>query len=357
MTSKSILVTGKDIDPSYNRTLVILNGLKKLGYSIEIFNFHEFNAANAAEIKRLSEGCYFTYIPSFGHKAVKFVKKNASCDVVFDPLISKYMTNVKDYNLYGSISYEAVRCKYRDQKSISKADFVIFDTKVHRDYFLKKYKIQKDKTGIVYVGSNNTDFTPRVPKTTAIQEKFRVGFVGNFIPLQGVLEILKTANLLKSNSDIEFILIGEGFEFEKALNYAKENELKNVDFRGNIEYSELDTSINTFDVCLGIFGNTLKSQVVIPNKIFNYASCFKPILTMTSKAVQEIFTHKKHIYLCEPNPSAILESILELKENTALREKIANNIGKLVSNEFNEENTALSLIGQYEKYKSLQMNY
>ncbi|TDN88753.1 glycosyl transferase family 1 [Salegentibacter sp. 24] len=356
MTSKSILVTGKDIDINYNRTLVILSGLKKLGYSILVFDFKEFNAANAKEIKRLSKGCYFAYIPSFGHKAVKFVKKNASCDVIFDPLISKYMTNVKDYNHYGSFSYEAARCKYRDQTSISKADFVIFDTRVHRDYFLNKYKIKKDKTGIVYVGANHTDFRPQIPKTAAVGEKFKVGFVGNFIPLQGVLEILKTANLLKNNPAIEFVLIGKGFEFEKALHYAKENELKNVDFIGSIEYSELDSFINTFDLCLGIFGNTFKSQVVIPNKIFNYAPCFKPILTMTSNAIKEIFIHKEHIYLCEPNPKAMAESILELKENTALRDKIACNIGKLVSNEFSEKNIALSLIEQYEEYRGVKAN-
>ncbi len=352
MSPKTILVTGLNLDLQYNRNLVIFNGLEKLGFKIEAFSFSKFNKPAAERIREISKTAYFTFVPSFGHKSVSFVKKNSECDVVFDPLISKYMTNIYDYRSHSSISYEALRSWYRDKVSTSKADFVIFDTSAHRKYFLKKYKLPKEKTGVVYVGANNTDFdrkkSPKLPNSG----KFRIGFVGHFIPLQGVLTILETARLMKDDPKTEFIFIGEGYEFQNALVFAKENQLTNVRFEGKVAYQELDFWLNSFDLCLGIFGNTLKSTVVIPNKIFNYASCAKPILTMESEAIKEVFLHGENIYLCRPDARKMKNAINNLMKDSGLREKLGEKIFDLVSNKYNEERTAFSLISQYENFSN-----
>ncbi len=352
MSSKIILVTGQNLDLQYNRNQVILKGLEKLGYKIEAFSFNKFDQASAKQIRELSNKAYFTYIPSFGHKSVRFVKKNSACDVVFDPLISKYMTNVKDYNSYGKYSYESLRSQYRDKSSITKADFVIFDTSAHREYFLKKYQIPKEKTGVVHIGANNNQFDPKKKPKLSNNGNFRIGFVGHFIPLQGVLTILEAAKLKKDDPEIEFIFLGEGFEFKKALTFAKENDLNNVIFTGKVAYHELDAYLNSFQLSLGIFGDTLKSSVVIPNKIFNYASCALPILTMESKAIKEVFSHRENIYLCKPDAVSISEAISDLKNNANLRKNLGKNVFDLVSENYNEVETASSLISQYEAFKT-----
>ena len=354
MRAKTILVTGLNLDLQYNRNLVILNGLKKLGFKIETFSFSKFNRPAAEKIREISKTAYFTFIPSFGHKSVSFVKKNSHCDLVFDPLISKYMTNIHDYRSHHSFSYEALRSWYRDKVSTSKADFVIFDTSTHREYFLKKYKLPKEKTGVVYVGANNTDFDgkkfPKLPNSG----KFRVGFVGHFIPLQGVLKILKAASLMKDETDIEFYFIGEGYQFEKAKKYARDHQLDQVIFEGQVDYEQLDSYINSFDLCMGIFGDTLKANVVIPNKIFNYASCGRPVLTMDSNAIKEVFTHNRDIFLCKPKAEEMVRSIKSLKENMNLRTTLGKNIYNLVSQNYDEKKTAASLVSQYENFKSSQ---
>jgi len=325
MKGQKILVTGKDIETSYNRTLIILNGFKKLGYEIIEFNFKKFDKHSARKISKLSEEAYFTYIPSFGHKSVSFVKKNSVCDVVFDPLISKYMTNIHDYKRYSKIGYEALRSLYRDLRSSMKADFLIFDTYAHRDYFIKKYKIPINKTGIVYVGANTRDFDNQAVPDKSANTKFKIGFIGNFIPLQGVLKILESAKLLKGEKDIEFILIGNGHEYEQAVEFKKKYDLANVIFEGRVDYSNLDSYINSFDICLGIFGNTIKSNVVIPNKIFNYASCGQPILTMETEAVKEVFKHGEDIFLCKAEAREMAEAIKALKDDPNLRKKLGSN--------------------------------
>ncbi|WP_029035034.1 glycosyltransferase [Salinimicrobium terrae] len=355
MNQKYILVTGYNVDTRYNRSLIILNGFKKIGYEVTEFPFNKFNKSTARKIKELSNNAQFILVPSFGHKSVNFVKRNSSCDVVFDPLISKYMTNIHDYKSHHKFSYEALRSWYRDKVSINKADFVIFDTSEHRRYFSEKYGIAKKRTGIVYVGSNSRDFKRETPGIEKSPEIFRIGFIGHFIPLQGILKILEVARQLKKEKDIEFYIIGQGYQYEEAKNYAEDYQLEQVIFKGQVDYKRLDSYINSFDLCLGIFGDTFKARVVIPNKIFNYASCGRPVLTMDSDAIREVFTHNKNIYLCEARPEEMVRSIRFLKENLGLRKKLGDNIYELISKNYNEEKTAASLLSQYEDFKRNQI--
>ena len=350
MNSKTILVTGQNLDLGYNRNLIILNGLRKSGYKIETFSFSKFNKSAAEKIQELSKSAYFTFIPSFGHKSVSFVKRNSVCDVIFDPLISKYMTNVKDYKTSYPFGYGALRSTYRDRTSLKHADFVIFDTKAHREYFINKYKIDKTKTGVVYIGSNSVDFGILNNK---ISEEFVIGFIGHFIPLHGIFNILKAAEILKDQSKYRFRLIGTGFHFEEAKDYCLKRDLHNVEFLGQVKYEELNNHIAKFDVCLGIFSDNIKAYHVIPNKIFNYASCGKAIITMDSPAIREIFTHNENIYLTAPQAESIATAITKLADENEHRENLGKRICEMVNTSFKEEDIAKSLIDQFQNFSKI----
>ena len=94
---------------------------------------------------------------------------------------------------------------------------------------------------VLYIGNNFDDFKP-MAKTQS--KKIKVGFYGGFIPLQGVLQILKAIEILR-REDIEFELIGNGFEYKKALAYIKEKRLDFISLPGWISQEELAKRINT----------------------------------------------------------------------------------------------------------------
>ncbi len=61
----------------------------------------------------------------------------------------------------------------------------------------------------------------------------------------------------------------------------------------------------------------------------------KPVITLHTPAVKEIFTHRENIYLCsEPDPSELARAILELKRDSGLKERIAQKGYLLVSQDF-----------------------
>jgi glycosyltransferase involved in cell wall biosynthesis len=79
------------------------------------------------------------------------------------------------------------------------------------------------------------------------------------------------------------------------------------------------------DICLGIFGNTAKAARVIPNKIYEAAALGKAIITADTPAIRELFTDRQDILLCKrSDPADLAEKIMLLKNDTALRRKIAD---------------------------------
>jgi len=82
--------------------------------------------------------------------------------------------------------------------------------------------------------------------------------------------------------------------------------------------------IKKADICLGIFGDTQKTQRVIPNKVYEAIAMKKPVITADTPAVRELFTDRKNILFCKTaDPEDLAEKILELKNNEDIREKIA----------------------------------
>ena len=102
--------------------------------------------------------------------------------------------------------------------------------------------------------------------------------------------------------------------------------LTNLEFTGFMPVVDLSAMINDFDVCLGIFGATPKTQRVIPNKIYEALAMAKPVITAQTPAIEELFTDGKNILLCQTaNPADLAQKILLLKNDFGLRQIIARN--------------------------------
>lgn len=206
--------------------------------------------------------------------------------LVWDVFISLYNTVVEDRKILTPDSILARLIFFLEKFTLNKVDFIILDTKTHATYLAEKYSLDLDKISFAYVGAENEIFPSK--KCTNLHSPVRLLFYGQFIPLHGIEKIIQAAEEM-SLDEYSWTLIGKGQESERIETILKKKPLKNLKWIRWVNYHNLVEHIHNSDICLGIFGDTIKAQIVIPNKVFQIISAGKPFVTSDTPAMRELF--------------------------------------------------------------------
>ncbi len=328
-----VLMLGTYDMNSYARAKVLYKGLKENKAKVKTY-LRKGISAYFKSILRVLKDDYDIIIVN-GRPLLFAIKFFTGRPIILDAFISIYNTEVDDRKSVKKDSLKAKLLRFVDRWSCKLADRVILDTKEHIDYFVDEFKLNRKKFDEIFVGAEEEIFKPVKVKKP---DKFLVLFYGTFIPLHGVDYIFKNIKKLEENKDINFKIIGKGQTYEKSMRLAKKLGLKRTEYISWVKYEELPKEIAKADICLGNFGDTKKSKSVVVNKIFQCLACKKPIITIKSKTYERLFRHKENIYLCDiSDEESLKKAILELKNNSKLRKKIAENGYKLYKDKFTTE--------------------
>jgi glycosyltransferase involved in cell wall biosynthesis len=105
------------------------------------------------------------------------------------------------------------------------------------------------------------------------------------------------------------------------------------------------------DVCLGVFGNTVKTQRVIANKVYEAIAMAKSVISADTQGMGELFEDRKNILFCRrADPEDLAEKILELKNNEELRSKIAQSGYELFQRRATPKIIGCDLLNALSKY-------
>ncbi|MBI5765895.1 glycosyltransferase family 4 protein [Candidatus Falkowbacteria bacterium] len=333
-------------NPEYSRNRILLSGLKENGVEVIECRTEKSGAAKYFDLIKKHwkiRNNYEVMIVGFpGNQAVVLAKFLTKKPIIFDAFLSFYDSMVFDRQVCRPNDLKAKYFWLLDWLPCQLADKILLDTNAHINYFIKTFKINRAKFYRVPVGTEELFFYPEnLSKTT---DSFLVHFHGYFLPLHGLEYIIRAAKILEKEN-IKFNIIGRGKKYEAVIKLAGELKLNNVNFINPVPYEKLRPYINQADLCLGIFGNTAKTKMVVPNKIYEYLACKKPIITTDTSAIGEFFKNGDELILCRSADSDDLaQKILALKNNPALREKIAINGFNLYQKKFRSQIIAADLI-------------
>jgi len=262
-----------------------------------------------------------------GFESVLQIRYLTRKPIIYDPFISSYLSYVYDYEYINEKSILAKFYYFIDFFSFREADIILSDTNIHGKIFSKLFYQNPAKFKTVFVGSDPEIFYPQEYKKG--KDSFTIGFYGTYIPLQGLNIILNAAKFLKRNHELNFEIIGgtpENKLYQDMVRFKKKNKLDNVKLIPHLPLSQLIEKIVESDIQLGIFGGTLKSNIVIPNKVFSALAMKKPLITSDTIAARELLSHKKNVYFCKnADVNSLIDAIITLYENKKLRENIAQN--------------------------------
>jgi glycosyltransferase involved in cell wall biosynthesis len=213
-------------------------------------------------------------------------------------LFSKKKLSFADRKLVAKWSPKSWFYWFVDFVSCHLADEVLIDTKTHREYFIKKFKLHPKRVRVVYLEAITDIFKPNPNPNPNPHPHFEIFFYGSFIPLQGIDVILRAAKILESDPNLRFTILGGGQTEPEMKKLAGELSLKNVTFKPFAPMKELPRSINNSDLCLGIFGVSEKTQRVIPHKVLDYLACGKKVVTARTPGILEIYENDERVILC-----------------------------------------------------------
>lgn len=348
-------------DPQYPRNVIIRKGLERNGVGVSECGLgpkYKFWLRYPLLFLRSSRSAQkddFLFIPEFCQKDVPLAKMLSlivAKKVIFDPLASRFETKIMDWKRKPPHSWQAWWNFKIDSWAFLLSDLVLADTHCHKDYYCQKYELLPEKVEVLPVGFDDDIFNPDSKQNLEDKaNRFTVLFFGSFLPLHGVETILRAAGILKKEDpSINFHLVGSGQTKPKAQALASELNLDNVYFENWLPQDALPSKIAGSDICLGIFGKSEKTKRVVPHKIFQALAMRKPVITLRTPAVEEIFSHREQVFFCPTNkPWPLAQAILELRENSFLREEMAEKGYRLVSKDFSPRAIGRKLVDILER--------
>lgn len=135
-----------------------------------------------------------------------------------------------------------------------------------------------------------------------LDEKFVITYVGAHGVANHLEQILEAAKLLE-DTNVLFLLIGQGMEKAKLIRKASENRVMNVRFIDSVPKSEVFKYILASEMGASVLKRIDTFKTVYSNKSFDYMSCKKPILMAIDGVSRQLVEEARAGVYVEPeNP-------------------------------------------------------
>jgi glycosyltransferase involved in cell wall biosynthesis len=325
-------------DPSYPRTRVLREGLEARGAEVLSIHAPLTSPPFVREMRLLAS--WFrsarkldaVLVPSFGHRDIPLAEilgKVVDSPVLFDPLVSRWDTQVGDLGRVRKGTLSASRVRASDRVSLSLADMVLCDTWEHGDFYSSEFGIARKKLSRVPVGADRFAFDLGERRAAGPRSgPLDVVYLGGYLPLHGLPAIIDAASELESRHGerfATFTLIGGGMLLPRVERDVAARGLRSVRLLPRMPYEEALARVARADLSLGIFGTSAKAARVVPHKVFQSMALGVPTITRRSAAIAEFFRDGEHLMLVPAGDGAALARGIEsLAGDPERRERIGS---------------------------------
>lgn len=236
-----------------------------------------------------------------------------------------------------------IKLLYRGEKWLyQNADAVIFTMEGGKQYISDKGwdrgrgKIDLKKIFYINNGVDLEGFDYNAKKYVAEdgdlddQTIFKVVYAGSIRKVNNLVLILKVAEMLK-NTNVKFLIWGDGDELENLKNVAQTNKITNVTFKGNVNKRYIPSILIRADLNLLHWEevDSLCQYGISSNKLFEYLAAGKPVLSTVKTGYSIIKKYECGLEVDEFTPASVSENIrciISLQDNE--RDRMGKNARK-----------------------------
>lgn len=181
----------------------------------------------------------------------------------------------------------------------------------------------------------------RILKRDGLSGKFVIQYSGNIGVTHNVETLIEVAELLKHQEDLEFQIIGRGARSNTIRDIIIRKRLTNCRILPFRKDEELYESLCAADIAVITLGNKTY-DISVPSKIYNIMAAGLPVMAIApenSALSGIIIKYGIGKAFVKDNILGMCKFVMELKNNSALREKMSGNAIK-VTKEFTNANAA-----------------
>ncbi|ODS31313.1 MAG: putative glycosyltransferase [Candidatus Scalindua rubra] len=193
------------------------------------------------------------------------------------------------------------------------------------------YFVDKEKTNLVFHGTNTEIFKPDKKLRDSIKDKYRISTDCKILLIASTVSKQKGFNLaliafkkiFQTHPNIKLLVVGEGIYLEDLKRLAHQlNVQNNVIFTGHVANEEIFRYYNASDIFLL---PTLRVEG-FPRVLVEAMSCKKPIVASRIGGIPSIIDDGKNGLLITPgNTKELIDKILFLLNNKDFANKLAVN--------------------------------
>lgn len=252
----------------------------------------------------------------------------------------------KDHLINYKFSFFKPYAMWMEQFKNNKADFIVVESKVLKDELCKQ-GITEDKILVAYNAVNPDEFKPSREK----RENYRsslglaesdilVGYLGSYAFYHDTKRLICAAQIIKElgASNIKFILVGNGKEYQECYDLAQEFGLLDniVIFKEGIPKEEVPEVLASIDISV-LPGST---DIICPIKVFEYMAAETAAIVPDYACNREVITNYEDGVLFEPyNENDLAGKIMDLSQDPLRLKTIGSNARKTVIEKYTWKQT------------------
>ncbi|MDM8130016.1 glycosyltransferase family 4 protein [Clostridium butyricum] len=177
--------------------------------------------------------------------------------------------------------------------------------------------------GILTGEKNEAPMEKTIERLQELKEQgyFLVGYTGNHSPAN-VLDTMIDAAKKTTDEKVKFVLVGKGNVKNQLMEYAKANNVTNIEFLDPVLKDNMDNVLELLDIgYIGLKKQNLFNYGVSPNKLFDYMMASLPVIYAVEASNDPVKDSNCGISVPAENPEAVVEAVMKIK-NLSEQEKI-----------------------------------
>jgi glycosyltransferase involved in cell wall biosynthesis len=224
-----------------------------------------------------------------------------------------------EYELAGSPQFLLTTMRLVEMIVCRASKALVCVTEGLRDIFQTRYQLPAEKIRVIHNGTDTDRFHP-LDQTTCRKhlgidvETKVVGFVGTFVPHQGLKYLIDSSSfIIEKSPGVTFLIVGDGPVRNDIIDMVQAmGVVEYFLFPGAVSQEEVPIYINAMDVCVAPFTRSRNERIGLsPLKIYDYIACGKPVVASNIKGVGDLLQENEvGIAVTPEDPTSLATAVL-----------------------------------------------